>query len=194
MTLPVPVNPTQAMGGGVISFGSKSTTDAVDQEARHPQGGAQQRSHISQPVQVALVRETGQHEASQPHDHNVNGTDFRLITTQELGRITTKLTSDTEFSGVYTSKLSNAGLLVAGLIAGEVTLAEGSVFHLERTGRADMCTVRADAVLIAGGFSGTIYAKKLEIAVGAVVDGAIHYEEIAIHPGAKVKADHHMPE
>ncbi|MEQ6436293.1 polymer-forming cytoskeletal protein [Comamonas sp. w2-DMI] len=119
---------------------------------------------------------------------------FRLITERELACVTTRLTSETDFNGVYTSKQSNAGLLVSGIISGEVALAAGSLFHLDCTGRAEMCTVKADAVLIAGNFKGVIFAKKLEIAGGAVVEGKIHYEEIAIQHGAKVRAEHHMPE
>lgn len=183
MELPMPVK------SSLISFGSKPQSDQdMDGQSQSREPGVISSGEVAEPP-ASIPKDVHQAQLNKSLQAA-----FRLIAAQEIGGVTTKLTSDTEWSGVYVSKQCNAGLAVAGFISGEVTLGDASLFFLEPTGRAEKCTVRADAVLITGNFSGVINAKKLEIAGGATVDGKIYYEEVAIHPGAKVKAEHHMPE
>lgn len=160
---------------------------------------------VPQPVKVGLVPTvTGSVGRADPASLNPadnaskdvksckNKVPTKIVMAEDIAKVTTKLNKETEFQGDYKSTRANVGISIAGSIGGTVTLAEGSVFILEECGVAQKCRVEAETVLIEGHFSGEVVAAKIEITSSAKVEGRICYEEICIHRGSTVQAEHAM--
>lgn len=114
----------------------------------------------------------------------------RSVTQEQIARITSIVGSDMELHGQYVGRSAQAGLCIEGRYQGSIKFAEGGVVRIAEGANVMDSDVEADVVLIEGNFTGTVRARKLiEILPCATIEGSIHYVDLDMHRGARVKAE-----
>lgn len=119
----------------------------------------------------------------------------RSVTEEQINSITSVVGVDMEMHGKYIGKKASGGICIEGQYQGSITFEKGGVVRIARGAVVNETTLEADVVLIEGAFTGTVRARRLlEVLPCASIDGAVHYADLDMHRGAKVKAELHTLE
>lgn len=114
----------------------------------------------------------------------------RSVTEEQIKNITSVIGADMEMHGKYVGKKANGGICIEGQYQGSITFPAGGVVRIARDAVVNETTLEADVVLIEGSFTGTVHARRLlEVLPCASIEGQIHYADLDMHRGAKVKAE-----
>lgn len=114
----------------------------------------------------------------------------RSVTEEQISSITSVVGVDMEMHGKYVGKKAGGGICIEGQYQGSITFDKGGVVRIARGAVVNETTLEADVVLIEGTFTGTVRARRLlEVLPCASIEGAIHYADLDMHRGAKVKAE-----
>lgn len=117
-------------------------------------------------------------------------TNPRSVTEEQISTITSVVGVDMEMHGKYVGKKANGGICIEGQYQGSITFDKGGVVRIARGAVVNETTLEADVVLIEGTFTGTVRARRLlEVLPCASIEGSIHYADLDMHRGAKVKAE-----
>ena len=114
----------------------------------------------------------------------------RIIPSEKLSSITSKIGPDVSFEGNFVSADLNAGLHLEGRFQGAIRFENGGVIHVGRGAVISKGQIVADHIFIEGNFEGDLHARKsLEITGTGVVSGSIVYDaNLDLHAGARMKA------
>lgn len=119
----------------------------------------------------------------------------RSVTEEQISSITSVVGVDMEMHGKYVGKKASGGICIEGQYQGSITFEKGGVVRIAQGAIVNETTLEADVVLIEGTFTGTVRARRLlEVLPCASIEGAIHYADLDMHRGAKVKAELHTLE
>jgi len=114
----------------------------------------------------------------------------RSVTEEQISSITSVVGVDMEMHGKYVGKKASGGICIEGQYQGSITFEKGGVVRIARGAVVNETTLEADVVLIEGAFTGTVRARRLlEVLPCASIEGSIHYADLDMHRGAKVKAE-----